>query len=109
MNIIECILPCGLKQWDLVSLELQEHGFNHRDCESCKKNFDRLWAKENPTGTSEIPLHVLCAKEIKDEIMCAECMGHSSLNDTNNDEDEEKKVGVTLQYSHPPKLLEELS
>ena len=94
LGIIESILPCGSKQWDLVSLELLDYGFKQRDGKSCKRKFERLWTKERPTGTSEIPLHITRAKDIKDKIMSAECMGHSSLNDTNNDEDEDKTENV---------------
>ena len=58
LDIIKSILPCGSKQWDLVSLKLLDYGFKQRDGESCKCKFERLWAKERPTGTSEIPLHI---------------------------------------------------
>ena len=91
LDIIKSILPCGSKQWDLVSLELLDYGFKERDGESCKCKFERLWTKERPTGTSEIPLHITRAKDIKDNIMSAECMGHSSLNNTDNNEDEDEK------------------
>ena len=42
LNIIESILPCGSKQWDLVSLELLDYGFKQRDGKSCMRKFKRL-------------------------------------------------------------------
>ena len=94
LDIIKSILPCGSKRWDLVSLELFDYGFKQRDGESCKRKFERLWTKERPTGTSEIPLHISCAKDPKEKIMSAECMGNSSLNDTDNGEDEDENEKV---------------
>ena len=64
LDIIESILPCGSKQWDLVSLELLDYGFKQRDGKSCKHKFEMLWTKERPTGMSEIPLHITSAKDI---------------------------------------------
>ena len=94
LDIIESILLCGSKQWDLVSLELLDYGFNQHDGKSCKRKFERLWTKERPTGMSEIPLHISCAKDVKEKIMSAECMSHSSLNDTDNDEYEDENENV---------------
>ena len=94
LGIIKSILLCGSKQWDLVSLKLLDYGFKQCDGKSCKHKFERLWTKERPTGMSEIPLHITRAKDIKDKIMSAECMGHSSLNDTDNNEDKNENKNI---------------
>ena len=94
LDIIKSILLCGSKQWDLVSLELLVYGFKQRDGKSCKRKFERLWTKERLTGTSEIPLNIARAKDVKDKIMSAECMGHSSLNDTDNNEDKNENKNI---------------
>ena len=80
LDLIEEHKPCGALQWDLVSSGLYDAGYKSRDRDSCKKKFDRLWQTSKPTGSTEMPLHIRRAKDIKDVISSHEVIGYASLN-----------------------------
>ena len=53
--------------------------------ESCKNKFEKLALLKKPTGTAEIPLNVLRAKEIKDKISSNEVIGYCEENESDFD------------------------
>ncbi len=53
-----------------------------RDGDSCRQKFEKLANAPKPTGTSDIPLHVKRAKDIKEMISRDEVIGLSHSNDS---------------------------
>jgi len=101
IDIIEDIKPCGANQWDLVAAELYQNGYkNGRDGTSCKLKFDRLWQSTKPTGTSEIPLHVARALDVKELISKEEAIGNAGLNDLCDDEE----IDIVKNGGTPPNV-----
>ena len=70
-------------------------GYYTREGDSCKRKFERLWTKDKPTGTTEIPIHIKRAKNIKEKIMAEECMGYSMHNDSEDDGELTVSSGVS--------------
>ena len=56
---------------------------------SCKSKFEKLAFRKCPTGTADIPIHVLQAKELKEEISGHEMIGFVSGNGPEFDYDDE--------------------
>ena len=81
LNAVEEVKPCGKNQWDIVSGLHYDSTKNVRDGDSCKLKFDRLWQTKKPTGTAEIPVHIVRALDIKELISREECIGNAGLND----------------------------
>ena len=64
LGTVEILLPAGRKQWERVSMRCYKNDKKwFRIGESCKSKFEKLAFMKKPTGTAEIPLNVLRAKE----------------------------------------------
>ena len=59
----------------------------HRGAEACKKRFDKLWSTSKPTGSSEVPRHVVRALIVKETISSHEVIGYVNQNDSVNEDD----------------------
>ena len=70
LDSIESILPVGGIQWDAVTFE-HERQFPElrRTKEALRRKFAALYNKQMPTGDPNIPLDVLRAKRINQEII----------------------------------------
>jgi hypothetical protein len=55
MEHIEEVMPCGSKQWEIVSLKLFESGYS-RSASSLRKKFHKLWGQEKLTHSSTCPI-----------------------------------------------------
>ena len=62
---------------------------------SCKQKFDRLWNTPKPTGSTEPPRHVIRAQDIKHKIEVHECMGRSSANDSDDEDNDMSPIKGT--------------
>jgi hypothetical protein len=87
LDSVETVLPCGMKQWELVALHLFEYGF-HREWTACKKKFESLWTTSKPTGSASPPRIVVRAQTIKEKIEVHENIGFVIGNDTDDEEDD---------------------
>ena len=95
LDHIEEVMPCGTKQWEIVSLKLFESGYS-RSAVSLRKKFDKLWGQEKPTGSAEIPRLVLRAQVAKEKISAHEVIGYTNENDTDEDDEEGHVSGTNL-------------
>ena len=89
---------------------MYQNGYkNGRDGISCKLKFDRLWQSKKPTGTSEIPLHIARALDIKELISKEEAIGNTGLNDLSDDEDIEivKNGGTPPNAKSSTRLIDQ--
>ena len=65
-------MPCGPDQWEVVTSQLYNAGFESRDANVCMIKFDKLHTTPKPTGTLAIPRLVSIAKDIKEAIFAKE-------------------------------------
>ena len=71
-----------------VALDHYNNGWDtNRDSQMCKRKFDKLWSIDKPTGSTEIPLLVKRAKDIKEKISVFDCIGHTQANDSDVESD----------------------
>ena len=93
--------------WEQVAVKcLQDDGSWSRVGESCKHKFEKMAFAKQPTGQSDIPLHILRAKNLKEKIMQNEVIGCVYQNDEGisiNDDDEE----LTCEMLSAASLLSE--
>ena len=68
VDCVESEKPCGTKQWENVAASMFMENKYQRSSDACKKKFDKLWSTEKPTGSSEVPRHVLRAQVVKENI-----------------------------------------
>jgi hypothetical protein len=87
LEVIEQDKPCGKKQWENVATSLVVRGGYHRSADACKKRFDKLWSTPKPTGSSEVPRHVVRAQIVKEKISSHEVIGYVNQNDFVNEDD----------------------
>ena len=88
LDVIEDLLPCGANKWEKVALDHYNNGWDtNRDSQMCKRKFDKLWSIDKPTGSTEIPLLVKRAKDIKEKISVFDCIGHTQANDSDAESD----------------------
>ena len=92
-------MPCGSKQWDVVTFHLLANGYS-RTAEACRKKFDMLWSKNKPTGTPEIPRLILRAQITKDKISSHEVIGHVNANDSDYENETSPFKGTILSSSN---------
>ena len=92
-------MPCGSKQWDVVTFHLLANGYS-RTAEACRKKFDMLWSKNKPTGTPEIPRLILRAQIAKDKISSHEVIGHVNANDSDNENETSPIKGTNLSSNN---------
>ena len=95
LDHIEEVMPCGTKQWEIVSLKLFNSGFS-RSAGSLRKKFDKLWGQGKPTGSAEIPRLVLRAQVAKEKISSHEVIGCTNENDSDDDDEESHVAGTNL-------------
>jgi len=86
LSSIEDNLPTGKQQWEDVATDLVVDGYN-RTWEACKKRFEKLFSTPKPTGSAEVPRHVVRSLILKDKIEAKECMGHAGRNDSGSSSD----------------------
>jgi hypothetical protein len=88
-NSLEESLPAGHDQWERVSLLCASIDATWcRTGDLCKNKFEKLAFQKKPTGTAEVPLHVLLAKNIKGLISSNEVIGYiGGNNDVEGDDD----------------------
>ena len=123
LHHIDDLLPAGKEMWEQVAVKcLQDDGSWSRVGESCKHKFEKMAFAKQPTGQSDIPLHILRAKNLKEKIMQNEVIGCVYQNDEGisiNDDDEEltcemlsvasllsENNGVRRPLTKPQKLKE---
>ena len=63
---------------------------------SCKSKFEKLAFTKCPTGTADIPIHVLQAKQLKEEISGYEVIGFVSGNKPEFDHDDDEYDSTNL-------------
>ena len=64
LDLIEEHKPCGPKQWENVAADMYVEKMYNRTGDGCKKKFDRLWSQPKPTGSAEVPRHVVRALDV---------------------------------------------
>lgn len=95
LDLIEEHKPCGPKQWENVAADMYVEKMYNRTGDGCKKKFDRLWSQPKPTGSAEVPRHVVRALDVKQKISVHECIGYVNqncnvnLNDDNEDDEDD--------------------
>ena len=86
LNTVEILLPAGKEQRERFSMRCHKKDKKwFRIGESCKNKFEKLAFLKKPTSTAEIPLNVLRAKEIKDNISSNEVIGYCEENESDFD------------------------
>ena len=82
LETVELLLPAGKEQWERVSMKCyQSHKNWTRSGDSCKNKFEKLAFMKKPTGTAEIPIHVMKAKDLKEKISAHEVIGFCEENE----------------------------
>ena len=76
LEMTDEILPAGKEMWEQVAVRCHEVDESWvRPGESCKAKFEKMAFAKQPTGQSDIPLHILRSKKIKDKIAQNEVLG----------------------------------
>jgi len=91
LSSIEDNLPTGKLQWEDVATDLTIDGYN-RTWEACKKRFEKLFSTPKPTGSAEVPRHVVRSLILKDKIEAKEYMGHAGRNDSASSDDSDVEI-----------------
>ena len=103
LEIVSDILPAGKEMWEKVAVECREVDESWiRPGESCKHKFEKMAFAKQPTGQSDIPLHILRAKKIKESIAQNEVLGCVYQNDEgyeDGDDDEENTCSILSSAS----------
>jgi len=71
LTFVEEHLPLGKNEWEHVATDYnlgRTRGWVERDLDSLRRQFKALYSLRKPTGTAEMPPHVLKSKELKRSI-----------------------------------------
>ena len=89
--------------WEKVAVECREVDISWiRPGDSCKHKFEKMAFAKQPTGQSDIPLHILRAKTIKESISQNEVIGCVYQNDEgyeSGDDEEENTCSILTSAS----------
>ena len=97
LQVIGIVLPAGSHHWEKVSVQCtQAKKGMYRSGVSCKSKFEKLAFTKCPTGTADIPIHVLQAKQLKEEISGYEVIGFVSGNKSEFDHDDDEYDSTNL-------------
>ena len=90
LQVFDEVLPAGSHHWEKVSLLCREAKKGmYRTGVPCKSKFEKLAFANCPTGTADIPIHILQAKELEEEISGHEMIGFVSENGPEFEHDDE--------------------